>query len=75
MRKRKFDSATLAVSAFPCTMGGKLKIARAEDKERIEVTMLKEELITTVKDPDMPDQPITVFKPGKVAIGTRPVVE
>lgn len=61
----RFDSGTLAVRAFPCSIGGTLKSASGEgvaESEKVEVTILKEEELVTKTATDGTELDITVLE-------------
>jgi hypothetical protein len=55
----QLDSGTLTVLAVPCSMGGQLKLGEAARGE-IAKTTASAEVIVATKDPDQPDQQITI---------------
>jgi hypothetical protein len=71
----EFDSATLTVLAFPCSMGGMLKTVDVAKEQQIRVTMVKEEIITTIKDPDRPDLDVTTYGPEQELTGMEALTE
>lgn len=54
---------SLGVRAFPCSMGGILRSVSGEvEFEEVEVTIIKEEGVTTIKDINMAEVDITVLE-------------
>lgn len=62
----QMDSGVIAVWAYPCIMGGKLKMAHVEAEKKSEVTMLKDEMVSVKEGPSGQLQDITVYTPSEL---------